>query len=217
VADLVKGDLAKTGFNIFRTYWFFQAIYFAYGEGFEVLVNTLRALFVMFPATVVWTIKAIADIGIFYYTQREYVDEGDFSIEPLLAIAIANVFFGSATLLTIFYYNVATIFAGKKFLIKYIKVNNYCTRILFFFPMLFILVCFVIPIILWTESTSKQYYLFYVLFCLAMAANSILTVVVIVGLFSPTWYQNVMFYALGNPELKKEEKEKELEKEQGDL
>jgi len=54
-------------------------------------------------------------------------------------------------------------------------------------------------------------------FCLAMAANSILTVVVIVGLFSPTWYQNVMFYALGNPELKKEEKEKELEKEQGDL
>jgi len=114
IADRVKGDVAKTGFNIFRTYWFFQALYFANGDGCGLLTNSLRCLIVMFPATVLWTIKAVADAGIFHYTQQIYTNMGDFTLEPRINVAIANVCFGSATLLIIFYYNVMTVWAGER-------------------------------------------------------------------------------------------------------
>jgi len=45
-----------------------------------------------------------------------------------------------------------------------------------------------------------------------MLANSILTVVIIVGLFRPTCYQHVMFFALGDPELERRLKEKKEKK-----
>jgi len=132
IGDIVKTSVSRTGFNAFRTYWFFQAIYFAHGAGINLLVNSFRVLIVMFPAALLWAVKSIADIGLFHAVQGYYIlNLNDFSMRPLLVASIANVVSGAFILIAVFYYNILIIFYGEHKMTKMKKFN--CASRFFFF------------------------------------------------------------------------------------
>jgi len=206
IGDMVKANVARTGFNVFRTYWFFQALYFSHGEGCGFLTNTLRVLVVMLPASILWAIKATGDIGLFHVVQGYFILQlDDFSIKPMVAITLANVISGALILIVVFYYNVAIIFYGETRLTK-ARMNNSLSRFFFLFPLVFVIYCFSAPLLVWyiVPFSSQLYTLF---FSLVLSANVVLTIIILVGLFRPRLYQSIIFKAIGVDKKQQEDDE----------
>jgi len=209
IGDIVKTSVSRTGFNAFRTYWFFQAIYFAHGAGINLLVNSFRVLIVMFPAALLWAVKSIADIGLFHAVQGYYIlTLDDFSMRPLLVASIANVVSGAFILIAVFYYNILIIFYGEHKMTK-MKKFNCASRFFFFFPLIFVVYCIATPIVEWIALPHSE--LLTLFFYMVMISNGIMTIVILVGVLAPKWYTRIIFCAIGDEEDNRAERQKKMD------
>lgn len=127
-------------------------------------------------------------------------------MHKLIIVAIFNVVSCSMVLLTIFYYNVTVIFYGANRLMK-ARNNNCVSRFFFFFPLIFLFYCIIVPLIFLSWSDLEKGYLLSLFFYLSMISNIIIFIVISVGLCKPKWYQLIIFKALGRKTHKKKNKD----------
>jgi len=95
LANELKSNIRQSAFNIVRTLWlYWPMIAIVSGRSVRKFIAQIIALVPSLIITIFLVLKPIGAILVLQYTQREYTNEGDFSVNHYLNLAIANAFFG---------------------------------------------------------------------------------------------------------------------------